>query len=271
MPSLHLADVDLHYEVHGEGPPFLFLSQTATHGTVWKPWQVPEFARDHRVIVYDQRGTGKSPTGSSDFSTNRLAADAAALLDHVGGGPAILCGHSNGGRVAQLLTLDYADKVKALILASAGGTHKSKGIPIGMCVELVEKGYERYVREHSIEVGFTESYARAHPDQVNEIIDLLVSDITPLETFLGHVIGRQEYDATSRLKDIHVPTLVMIGEDEDHGSSHGITHLQFARQLAAAIPGAEFAMIADHGHYYPFADPEQTHRIMRDFLKRRVG
>jgi pimeloyl-ACP methyl ester carboxylesterase len=106
---------------------------------------------------------------------------------------------------------------------------------------------------------------------VNTIVDMLVSDITPLEIFLGHVVGRQEYDASARLKDIRVPTLVMVGEDEDHGSSHGTTHKQFAEQFAAAIPGAEFVVIAEQGHYYPFSDPAQTHRIMRDFLKRRLS
>jgi aminoacrylate hydrolase len=270
MPFLHLDDTDLYYEVHGEGPAFLFLSQTATPGGVWKPFQVPEFSRDHQVIIYDQRGTGRSSTGSGDFSTKRLCEDAAALLNHLGAADAILCGHSNGGRVAQLLTLDHPRSVKALILASAGGTHKSKGIPIRMCLELVEKGYARYVREHSIEVGFTQEFIKAHPTEVNSIVDMLMTDLTPLEAFLGHVIGRQEYDAAARLSDIRVPTLVMVGEDEDHGSSHGITHKQFAERLAAAIPGAEFVMIGGHGHYYPYADPEQTHRIMRDFLTRRL-
>ncbi len=51
MPFLKLKDLDLYYEVHGEGPPFLFISETACHGEVWKAYQVPEFSRDHRVII----------------------------------------------------------------------------------------------------------------------------------------------------------------------------------------------------------------------------
>ena len=109
MLTLSLPDVDLHYDVHGDGPPFLFMSQTATSGGYWKPFQVPEFSRDHRVIIYDQRGTGRSPTRSADFSTKRLAEDAAALLEHLGVRRAIVCGHSNGGRVAQALTLDHPE------------------------------------------------------------------------------------------------------------------------------------------------------------------
>ena len=43
MPILHLDDADIYYEVHGEGPPILFCSATATHGEVWKPVRCPTF------------------------------------------------------------------------------------------------------------------------------------------------------------------------------------------------------------------------------------
>jgi pimeloyl-ACP methyl ester carboxylesterase len=158
--------------------------------------------------------------------------------------------------------------VSRLILASSGGTHHTKGIPIRMCMELVEKGYARYVREHSIEVGFTKAFVAAHPAEVEACMTVLLEELPPLEVFLGHVVGRQEYDATPRLKDIQVPTLVMVGEDEDHGSSHGITHLAFAKSLAASIPGAQLSVIPGHGHYYPLAAPATMHRIVRAFLAR---
>jgi len=103
MPFSQLADIDLYYEVHGEGPAFLFISETACHGDVWKTYQVPEFSRDHQVIIYDQRGTGRSGKPSVAYTTKMLADDSAMLLDHVGVEQAIVYGHSMGGRVAQLL------------------------------------------------------------------------------------------------------------------------------------------------------------------------
>ena len=60
MPTLQLRDVEIYYEVHGEGPPMVFLSETACDGEVWKIHQVPEFSKDHRVIIHDYRGTGRS-------------------------------------------------------------------------------------------------------------------------------------------------------------------------------------------------------------------
>ena len=244
MAYLNLPDVDICYEVYGEGPPLLFLSATAWRGGIWKLHQVPDLSRDHQVIIFDQRGTGQSAARGTDFSTERLVRDAIALLDHLDIGQVALCGHSNGGRVAQMLTADHPERVRKLILASAGGTHKSKGIPLGMCLGLVDKGYARYRHEHSIETGFSEDFVNRHPERVNPILKELDDNRAPLETFLRHVMGRQQSDTTSRLGEIRVPTLVMIGDDEDHGASSGATHaMDFAKTLASKIAGAKLAIL----------------------------
>ena len=92
-----------------------------------------------------------------------------------------------------------------------------------MCVELVEKGYERYLREHSLEVGFTQAFIAANRDEVEEFLTVRLANPPPLEAFLRIVIARQETDTSGRLKDIRVPTLVMVGDAE--GASRRIGHL----------------------------------------------
>jgi pimeloyl-ACP methyl ester carboxylesterase len=266
MSILHLKDLDLYYEVHGEGAPFLFISETACHGDVWKTYQVPEFSRDHRVIIYDQRGTGRSGKPSVDYTTKTLADDAAALLDHVGADQAIVYGHSMGGRVAQLVALDYPQKVKKLILASSGTSHTTRGIPLKMCMELVEKGYETYAREHAVRIGFTKTFIKEHPEQIEKYLEVRLANLPPLECYLRHVIARQEHDTSGRLKDIKVPTLVMVGEDEGHTTSD-ISHRTSADILAAGIPHTKLVVLPDQGHHYFFAIPETVHRVIRDFLK----
>jgi pimeloyl-ACP methyl ester carboxylesterase len=266
MPILKLDDAEIHYETAGTGPALIFLSATAWHGGVWSLHQVPYFSRTNQVIVFDQRGTGKSKTTGEDFSTERLAEDAIRLLNHLGLERASLVGHSNGGRVAQMLTLLHPHRVDKLVLASAGATHASKGIPLGMCVELVEKGYIRYFRDHSIATGVSKSFAAAHPEQLEAFLRELTDNLTPLETFLRYVIGRQQSDTTSRLGEIRAPTLVLIGENEDHGSSSGATHMDFARTLAHEIPNSRLVVLKDQGHFYPFLAAHETNEIIAAFL-----
>ncbi|HWG05806.1 MAG TPA: alpha/beta hydrolase [Beijerinckiaceae bacterium] len=266
MPFLDVGDADIHYETFGKGTPFVFCTATATHSEVWKRFQVPEFSRDHTVILHDQRGTGQSKLRSKDVSTKRLADDISALLDHLGLEKAIVLGHSIGGRVAQVLTLNHSDKVGKLILASTGASFPSRGIPLGMCLELVEKGYEPYVAEHSRKVGFTPEFIAANREIVEEFLKVRLSNPPPLEIFLRFVIARQETDTSGRLKDIRVPTLVMVGEAEGKADASGISHMTSSEELARGIPGAKFVTLPGQGHYYPFVVPEMTHTAIRAFL-----
>ena len=143
MPFVKRDDADIYYEVHGDGAPFLFCSVTGLDHQAWKFHQVEEFARDHKVILFDNRGTGKSSKAVQKYSIKLFTDDAAAILNQVNAEQAIVCGHSMGGVVAQLLAIDHPRLVKKLILASSGAAHPgAHGIPLAMCRDMVRKGFE---------------------------------------------------------------------------------------------------------------------------------
>ena len=178
MPSVRNGNIDIHYEVTGQGMPFLFFSETACPGDIWNNFQVPEFSRDHRVITHDYRGTGKSSKPTTQYSCDDFVDDAAAILDHLNAGPAIAVGHSMGGRVAMLMALKYPAKVKKLIVASVGpGAPGAPPIPFKMCKEMAEWGYEKYVREHTLEVGWTREYIQQHPDKVEHFLNIRLNNL----------------------------------------------------------------------------------------------
>jgi 3-oxoadipate enol-lactonase len=268
MPYAKTQDgVDIYYEVFGEGTPFLFLSETACDGAVWKIYQVPEFARDHRVVIFDYRGTGLSGKPSAKYSTDIFANDAVAVLDHLGLEGAVVCGHSMGGRVAQLLALDHPRKVSKLILASSGAAHPNeRGIPLRIAKEMVEMGYQKYVREHTIVVGWTEVYARQHMDFIEKYLQMRMAKLCPVEFYFRHVLARQEHDSSGRLKDIKVPTLILVGDD-DHFVVSDMSHRAGADILAQGIPNAQLVVLPGERHSYFYTEPEKVHGIIRDFLK----
>ena len=84
MPFAQAGDVKLHYEIFGQGVPFLFVSGTGWPGDPWRLCQVPAFADRYQVIVYDHRGVGNSDAPGGYYSTRMFAQDAANLLDAVG-------------------------------------------------------------------------------------------------------------------------------------------------------------------------------------------
>ena len=266
MPSVQNDNVAIHYEVFGRGTPFLFFSETACAGDIWKAFQVPEFSRDHMVVTHDYRGTGKSTRPALPYSCEDFVDDAAAILDQLNAGPAVLLGHSMGGRIALLMALKYPEKVKSLIVASVGpGVPGAPPIPFKMCKEMVEWGYEKYLRQHTLEVGWTPEYIERHPDKVKHFLDIRMNNLPSLEDYLRHVVARQACDLSKRIGEIRHPVLVLVGE-HDHGSATGASHRVAAEALAKELPKGKFAVISNEAHNYFMTNPDQAHRIIRQFL-----
>ncbi len=263
MTSLEAGDATIVYDSQGSGPPLLLLAATAFHGGVWKLFDLPDLARDHQVIAFDQRGTGASTTRSQDFTTTALAQDALALLDKLDIERAHLFGHSNGGRVAQYLAIHHPDRVASLILASAGGTHKTRGISVDMCRNLVERGYEGYSRNHAIKTGCSSSDP-VEQARAEAFLHEFIGHLAPLETFLRYVVSRQEADTTSALDRIAVPVMVLVGENE--GKLPGDSHMNFALDIKEKIPTAILHVFAGQGHFYPFLQPAKVHDLVRSFI-----
>src|SRR5262245_1979778 len=266
MPTVHVEDAAIYYEVHGQGQPFLFFSETACDGQIWKLYQVPEFAKDHRVIIHDYRGTGRSSKPSIDYTTRMFCDDAVAVLEHLKVDDAIVLGHSMGGRVAQLLALEYPERVKKLILASTGASFPGgAGLPLPMCKEMIEWGYENYVRAHTIQVGFTDEFVKQEPQRLEEFFKVRLANLGPVEYYLRHVLSRQGHDTSARLKDIRVPTLVIVGELEGDPKVV-MTHRMSSDILAKGIPNAKFVMLPGQKHNYFASAPEIVHKMIREFL-----
>jgi pimeloyl-ACP methyl ester carboxylesterase len=267
MPYLKLPEAEIYYEVHGDGPPFLFCSVTGLDHQAWKFHQVPEFSRDHKVILFDYRGTGKSTKTVQKYSIPIFTADTAALLGYLNADQAIVCGHSMGGVVAQLLAIEHPHKVKKLILASSGAAHPgAHGIPLVMCRDMARKGFEGYIREHTIETGWTKEFVAAHPELIEKFLEVRMSGIAPLENYLHFVLARQEHDHTARLKEIRVPTLILVGDDEHHGAAER-THWDTAHHLAHEIPNAKLVVLQGEGHHYLATNPAAAHKAIREFIK----
>jgi pimeloyl-ACP methyl ester carboxylesterase len=267
MPTVKVNEAEIYYEEHGRGRPMVFLSETACDGEVWKIHQVPEFSRDHRVIIHDYRGTGQSSKPSIDYTTKMFCDDLVGLMDYLHAEDAIVVGHSMGGRVAQLLALDHPEKVRKLVLASTGSHYpKTKGLPLKICKEMIEWGYEKYERDHTILVGWTEEYVTRYPEEIERYLRVRMRNLCPVEFYLRHLLARQGHDTSMRLKDIKQPTLILVGEDDQNVTSE-ISHRQSSEILADGIPDSKLVVLPHERHSYFFTNPAEAHRIVRDFIR----
>src|SRR5262249_17134615 len=126
MSIARVDSLDLYYEEHGSGPPLLLIMGLAADSTAWM-FQVPDFEKHYRTIVFDNRGVGPTtkppgpstipPTPPGPYTIHEMADDAAGLLDALDVRRAHVVGVSMGGMIAQELALRHPERVQSLVLA----------------------------------------------------------------------------------------------------------------------------------------------------------
>jgi pimeloyl-ACP methyl ester carboxylesterase len=274
MPYAEAGAIRLYYETFGAGVPLLFVSGTGWPGEPWKLVQVAVFAERYQVIVYDHRGVGKSDAPDELYSTRQLAADAVNLLDAIGiNRAAHIIGHSMGGRVCQWLALDYPGKVRSMILAASGSGAMGRDdyprwLTLHNVQSLIEVGYKEHMRRHfRSSFFFPTHYVQQHSEVIDRLFETFWEHRPMLKPYLRHVIARNQHETGDLLHKISAPTLVLVGSEDKAQSDTG-SHVQSSEYLRDHIRGAEFAVIEGCAHGFFWQQPEETNRIIRNWLDR---
>lgn len=118
MPFAAIDDIELYYESHGSGPPLVLSAGVASDSRTWLPI-LPRLMAEHRVIVLDQRGTGRTRPHDAAMGIEQSAADIIALARYLGLQRIALLGHSMGALTALAVTHHAPDLVGHLRLASS--------------------------------------------------------------------------------------------------------------------------------------------------------
>ena len=268
-----LTGVELYYEMHGRDDPLLLFPSTAFSGDVWKLYQVPGLSRTLQLILHDPRGCPRTTVAQQVFTIDQMANDAVALLDHLNIPAAHLLGHSMGGRIALTMALNFPGRVKSLIMAASGsglvtrpGPDCIPGLPHWLILGLVEKGFEKFLRDEycESEVFFTREFRERHSERIEEFFRLARANHANLSEYIHLSIARHNWEATHRLGDVTRPTLILIG-NKDRARSN---HLLQAEALTQRIPGAELLVLDGQSHGFFWQAPEETNRVILNWVKR---
>lgn len=273
MSTVNVNGVELAYAVKGDGPALLVIHGTGVPASTWPSRWIERLAERRTVVMLDYRGTGSSAATPGLFTTQDLAADAAGVLDHLGFKQADVLGHSMGGRVAQWLTLNRSDLVRRLILDSTGPGEfggaftVTRGIPLQVAVEMAEMGMVDHFVHELREVGFSPAYLATAAEGYHEFAESFAANATSIEGYLKLTYARQMHQTTERLTDIHVPTLVLVGELETETGGTG-SHVDQAKFLAENIPNAQLEILPGMAHFHFWEDPDGTSELILDWLER---
>lgn len=217
MATLNTEGISLYYEIIGEPehPPVLLISGLGGMGRSWGP-QIERFAGKYRLILPDQRGTGRSTRAQEGYTTGQLAADLASLVGHVGLGPVHVVGSSTGGAIAQYMALNHPEVVRSLTLSSTFArfdafTHREFAVR-----RQIAATWDRPAMFSAYALFlFSPRYTREHPERVAEWIEKAAnSPAQPQdrEIALKRIDMIAAHDALAQLGRIDKPTLVLCGD-----------------------------------------------------------
>lgn len=117
MPKAKIGEIQIYYEEYGQGLPLIMILGLGQDNATWG-FQISEFSKQFRVIVLDNRDSGKSSRCSEIYTTEMMARDTLGLMDYLGIERTHLLGTSMGGMIAQHVALMASERVISLILVS---------------------------------------------------------------------------------------------------------------------------------------------------------
>ncbi len=261
MPRIAVAGTELHYERRGGGEPLLLIQGLGGHSAHWGEPFLAALERDFALIVFDNRGTGRSAPLSGDFTIAELAADALALLDALEIERAHVLGVSMGGMVAQELALDAPARVITLTLGctSPGGTQARPTSPevVQEVTAAVLSGDRERMMRTGFEIVVSPAYAAA-PGNYAAFRELANRTPTDIQVLMSQYAAINAHDVYGRLRRLEVPTLVI------HGSVDRMLDKINGDLIASLVPNARFELLEDVGHLFFYEQPERSAELIRE-------
>ncbi|MET9494053.1 alpha/beta fold hydrolase [Streptomyces sp. NPDC006552] len=264
MHQLRVAGAMLRYDDAGPsaGDAVVLLHGHPFDRTLWRPQAEALAAAGYRVLTPDLRGYGASDVTPGSVPLSRFADDAAALLDHVGVGSAVVGGVSMGGQIAMEFHLRHPRRTRALVLSDTSApaeTAEGKAVRNRLADRLLAEGMAGYAEE-VIDKMLASYNVAALPDVAGHVLGMMRA--TDPRGAAAALRGRAERpDYRDSLAAARVPALVVVGADDAY------TPVSQAESIARLVPDATLAIIEQAGHLPGAEQPERFNGVLLDFLR----
>ena len=265
MPHIQANNIEVYYEVQGEGEPLVLIPYLAADQACYA-FQVADYAKKFTCYTVDLRGAGLSGKPEGTYSTELFADDVAAFMRAVGITNAHVSGLSLGAATGMWLAGKYPNLVKSLSLHS-GWTASDPFL------KTVVQGWQTMAKALDSTTDmviqgifpwcFTPDLYAAKPEYIDSLADFVRSrPMPPVDAFLRQSDAVIAHDATGILGLITAPTQITFGQYD------AVTSVRFAGPLTEAIQGAELVIFEGCAHAPIYENVAEFNARTLDFLTR---
>ncbi|MER6991385.1 alpha/beta hydrolase [Saccharopolyspora hirsuta] len=265
MPIETINGIRLSYTDTGSGEPVVLIMGTGSGGRVWHLHQVPALtAAGYRAITFDNRGIPPSEVCPEGFTVDDMVADVVGLVERLELGPVRVVGTSMGAHVAQELALARPDLVRQAVLMASRGRSDALQIARAEAEKALHDSGVVLPARYAAVVQAMQVLSPAtteHDQRTRDWLDLLefsTSDSGP--GYRAQLALEPMPDRLVAYRGIRVPCHVISFADDL------LTPPRSGRELAASIPGAQFEVIENCGHYGYLEEPELVNKSILGFF-----
>ncbi len=264
MPFVSNHSVRLHWDEKGAGTPVVLVMGHRFSSALWYPI-IDALAAEHRVIWYDNRGTGRSDT-TGKVTIGDFVSDTLAVMDAAGVDRAHVFGVSMGGGIVLDLARHHPDRCLSVILGCTAMKTPDKPSTPGWVRALyylppwMLKALMSRMRPQVANEGYGSA---AEAEAVRKDMAMIASDPFTVKGVKAQADAIAAYSIPrDAVAAIQVPALVM------HGDEDATVPYAWGVELAETLPDSEFVTLEGAGHNYLVASPAKSREAVLAFLRR---
>jgi pimeloyl-ACP methyl ester carboxylesterase len=259
MPKVKVNDIQVYYEVKGKGYPLVMINGLGGNLDHWDPRLVEGLSKNFKLVLSDNRGTGRTDISNKEYTMKLFADDTTGLMNGLGISKAHVLGLSMGGMIAQELAINYPERVSKLILCStrcgsSKSVQSSQRVP-ETPIDPSKMSPEEYRK--ALTIICTDDFIEENPDFVRLMAQKRLIHPTSKEAYMRQLNAIVKFDTFERLHQIETPTLVL------HGKKDVLIHPKNAIILTEAIPNARLVFFEKSAH----ALAEEISEVIRNITE----
>ncbi len=262
MPKVQLKDVGIYYEIYGKGAPVILIGGLGSDIASWGG-VVKVFSTYFQVIVFDNRGCGRSDIGHNTYTINTMAEDAVNLMGYLEIRRAHIIGHSMGGCIALELAINHPERLDKLVLSNTTPVFSERNNALfeEMYNQLFKEGpSEDWFRKWTLWLFSPETLKNA------KFIETFIREsvkypyLQTAEGFKSQIDAIKQFDVRDKLNLIKAKALILEGKDDV------LITPEEAETLAKGISGSIFRLLDGVAHSIHMENPKLFTDNVLEFL-----